>query len=186
MKHKFIYLLTLLILFSFTSCKVMFTQAIRDQVEEYEIDVSQIQFYTSRTIILQRVVTSTVTVEDTAKLKQIRQIELERIKICRNTPCVCIDTTETGLHVIFEQADSSSLEFVLTDIEDKSALYKIGALRWNGEIGIVPYNNNNYELRPRKHFFQPNSKEAALKVKRRFLYKWKVKLRRLKGVKLNK
>ena len=179
-------LILLLITFFFSSCKIIFTQELREQVESQKIDIKQIQFYTSRTIILQRVVSSSIVVEDTAKLKQIRQIELERIKIRKNTPGVCIETFDNELEIIFEQKDNSSLKFVLSDTSaNKAARYKIGAVRWEEEVGVVPYNNNTYYLQPRNNFFQPRCNEAALKVKRRFLNKWKIKLRRLKGVRVD-
>ena len=186
MKFKQFLLILLLITLSFSSCKIIFTQGLREQVESQKIDVKHIQFYTSRTIILQRVVSSSIVVEDTAKLKQTKQIELERIKICRNTPGVCIETFDNELEVIFELKDSSSLKFVLSDTSsNKLARYKIGAIRWEDKVGVIPYYNETYYLQPRNNFFQPRCNEAALKVKRCFMYKLKIKMRRLKGVRVD-
>ena len=179
-------LILFVILITFSSCKIIFTQELREQVEEQKIDVEQIQFYTSHTIILQRVAASSIIIEDTAKLKQTKQIEIDRIKIRRNTPGMCIKKFDTELEVIFEQKDSCSLKFVLSDTSDVySGRYKIGALRWENEVGVIPYDGRIYYLQPRNYFFQPKCKESSLKVQRRFLYKWKIQNRRLKGVKVN-
>ena len=184
MNRKILILFAILITFS--SCKIIFTQELREQVEEQKIDVEQIQFYTSHTIILQRVASSSIIIEDTAKLRQTQQIEIDRIKIRRNTPGMCINKFNEELELVFEQKDSCSLKFVLSDTSDiYSGKYKIGALRWENEVGVIPYDNEIYYLQPQNNFFQPKCKESSLKVKRRFLYKWNIQNRRLKGVKVN-
>jgi len=177
-------LLLLSAVFLFSSCKVIFTQKLRLQAEEQKINIEDIQFYTSKKIILQRLVSSSTVVEDTAKLQQTKTIELDRIKIKRNTPGVCVKKDDGTMEMIFEPDANTTLKFVLTDTVDPGARYKIGALRWDNGIGVVPYDSTIYYLQPRNYFFQPNSKETALKVKRRFLYKWKVRMRKLKGVKI--
>lgn len=173
----------LVLLFLFPSCKVHFTQELRLQLEGQKVNIEDVQFYNSRTIILQRIERTNSIVEDTAKLRQTQEILLERIKIKRNRPCVCSSKTDNSIEVRFNANSDSTITFVLADTT-KTARYKIGALRWDNEVGVIPYDSVLFYLQPRNYFFQPRSKDAALKVKKRFLNKWKIRVRKLKGVKV--
>lgn len=179
-------LLAALLSIMLSSCKVYFTQELREQVEKQGISLQDIQFYNSRKIIMQRIERTNTIIEDTTKLRQSETIELERIKIKRNRPCVSKFSDSTTIQVMFDPNSESTLRFVRTNTTDKYARYKIGAIRWEGEVGVIPYDSTIYYLQPRNYFFQPRSKDASLKVKKRFLRKWKIKLRKLKGVKVPK
>jgi len=184
MRYKVFYLL--LLLFVFPSCKVLFTQELRLQLEGQQVAIENIQFYNSHKIILQRTESTSTLVQDSIKLKETREILLERIKIKKNRPCICTETKDNSLNVRFDPQSESTLTFVLTDTLDQQAIYRIGALRWENEVGVIPYDSTIYYLQPRNYFFQPRSKDAALKVKKRFLNKWEIKNQKLKGVKVGK
>lgn len=173
-----------LIFFVLPACKVFFTEDLRMQVEAQKIKLENIQYYTSKKIILQRISSSETVMEDTAKLKQTRQIELDRIKIKRNTKGVCVKNTEKTMEMIFEKNTKSTLKFVLSDTADVKSRFKIGALSWKNGIGEIAYDSTIYYLQAKNYFFQPNCKESSLKVKRRFMYKLKITKRKLKGVKV--
>lgn len=168
-----------------SSCKVHFTQELRLQLEEQGVSVEDIQFYNSRTIILQRIEREEVIIRDTAKLKETRETLLERIRIRRNRPCVCTKQSDNTLDVRFNPESDATLKFVLYDTVPEVATYKIGATSWENDVGVIPYDSYTYYLQPRNFFFQPRCNEAALKVKKRYLNKWKIRLKKYKGVKID-
>lgn len=181
---KILPLIAILLLLS--SCKIFFTHKLRKQLDEQEIPLEKIQFYTSKKIILQRIESEKTVIEDSSNLKQTSVTTIERIKIKRNTPGVCVNKFDKELEIKFEEGDSCTLKFVLVDTLNIHARYKIGALKWENEVGMVPYDGKIYYIKPRTFFFQPKSHEAALKVKKKFLHKLKVNRRKVKGVKLEK
>ncbi len=178
-------LILLLLIILIPSCKVYFTQKLRLQVEEQKIELKNIQFYTSHAIVLQRILTDSTVIIDTAKLDEIRKVELRRIRIRRNTPCVCkVDSINNIIEVIFKKDDSSTFKFCLTDTTDFDSKYKIGAFSWENDIGSIIYNDTLYFLQEKQYFFQPDCKESSLKVKRRFRYEFSRKFSKLKGLKV--
>jgi len=166
------------------ACKVFFTNELKLQVEEQKIKLENIQFYTSKKIILQRISSSESVMEDTAKLRETRQITLDRIKIKRNTKGICVGNTGETMEMIFEKNAKSTLKFALSDTADADSRFKIGALNWKNGIGEIVYDSTTYYLQAKNYFFQPNCKESCLKVKRRFMYKLDINKRKLKGVKV--
>lgn len=186
MKTKNIVIFIITLLFLISSCKVYFTDELRKHVETQGVDISDIQFYNSHTIILQKQLTDTVLITDTSKLKEVRMLKYRRIKIKRNTPCVCKVQNDKVIEVIFKQDDSSTFKFVLDNAEKKPR-YKIGATGWvDGKQGKIVYNDTLYYLKDKRWFFQANPKESSLKVKRRVRYKFSKKLTKLKGVEIKK
>ena len=177
-------ILPVLLLMLFSSCKIYFTQELRQQLEEQKIDLDRIQFYTSKKIVLQRIITTQQVSEDTAKLIQVKETVIERIKIKRNLKGVCINGFDSELEIKFEPQDSCSLKFVRVDSSSVKSIYKIGAMSWVNNVGQVPYEGKVFYIRPRRNFFQPRSNDAALKVKRKFLHKVKVNRRKAKGIKV--
>jgi len=185
MKSKKKLILIFTILLFITSCKVYFTPSLRHQVESQGIELEDIQFYNSRPIVLKRLLTDSVIIIDTSNLKQLRNLEYRKIKIKRNTPCICTKSSEGVIEVIFSPEDSSTFKFVLTDTSVVKPRYKIGAFEWDDEgVGSIAYNDTVFFLKKRKYFFQPNYKESSLKVKRRFKYKFSRRTTKLKGVKI--
>jgi len=183
---KRILLLLIFFILISTSCKIHFTHKLRLQVDKQDIPLSNIQFYTSKKIILQRIASENTVIEDSASLKQTTQTIVERIKIKRNTPGICISSFEKEVEIKFEEKDSCTIKFVLSDTTSLQGRYKIGALSWENEVGQIPYDGKIYFTRPRVFFFQPKSHEASLKVKKKFLHKLKVEKRKVKGIKINK
>ena len=181
---KRLYLILILIVFMLSGCKVFFTKELKLQVEEQKIKLENIQFYTSKKIILQRISSSESVIEDTAKLKETRQITLDRIKIKRNTKTVCSVNAGSTMEMIFEKGTKSTLFFALSDTADIDSRFKISALNWKNGIGEIVYDSTTYYLQAKNYFFQPNCKESCLKVKRRFMYKLDINKRKLKGVKV--
>ncbi len=186
MKMKIKPILVILIIVVFlSSCKIYFPNKLRKQLDEQSIELEKIQFYTSKKIILQRVTKESIVTTDTTNLKQVEETVIERIKIKRNAPGICVNAYATEIEIKFEDKDSCSLKFVLNDTTD-NALYKIGALQWENGVGLVPYDGAMFYIKPRVLFFQPRSNEATLKVKRSFLKKWTIKNRKVKGLKIEK
>ncbi len=173
LKTSIIFLLIVL----FASCKTYFTEDIRSQVNTHKINIKDIQFYTSRKIILSRLTNtnSDSAKQDSGTINFVQELEFERIVIKRNTPGVCVNAYDSELEIKFEDKDSCSLKFVIND--DPLKTYVIGAQKWENNMGIVPYDGKTF-------FILPRSNNTRLKVKVKFLRKWKINSRVAKGVKI--
>ncbi len=164
-------------------CKVHFTHELRKELNQQEIPLQSIQYYVSRKIKLQKIASNKEIVNDTAKLNQKREIVIDLVKIKRNTKGVVLRADELELNVAFEECDSCYLRFIANNRNGRH-LYEVGALEWVNNVGQVEYDNQTYFIRPRNVFFRRASNDAALKVKSKYLYKFKLKRRKAKGMKV--
>ncbi|HAN76995.1 MAG TPA: hypothetical protein DCQ31_04080 [Bacteroidales bacterium] len=161
----------------------MFTQEMREELEEQNIKLSAIQFYVSKKIVLQRIETTTTVSNDSAVVDQTRETVIEQIIIKKKAPGICVNTFAKELEIKFEERDSCSLKFVQTEYGDK-IIYRIGAQKWVNDVGSVPYDGKEFHIRPKSFFWQPESNKATLKIKRKYYNKFKISRRKVKGLKV--
>ncbi len=176
-------LVPLLIMLLFSSCKVLFTQEMREELEQQKIDLRKIQFYTSRKIVLQRIETTDSIVNDSAEVNLTKETFIDLVVIKRKAPGICVNTFGNELEIKFENCDSCTLKFVQNE-RGPDIIYQIGAQTWVNNVGSVPYDKQTYHIRPKTFFWQPQSNKAALKIKRKYWRKFKVRRRKVKGLKL--
>lgn len=169
----------------FSSCKVLFTQEMREELAQQKIDLKDIQFYTSKKIVLQRIVTTDSLSNDSTLLDKTEETIIDLVVIKKKAPGICVNTFENEIEIRFEDCDSCTLKFVKNELAPDT-IYQIGAQSWISNVGTVPYNGKTYTIRPKTFFWQPNSNKSALKIKRKYWKKFKIRRRKVKGIKLKK
>ena len=101
----------LILVFSFTSCKVIFTEQTRKQAEANKIDFSKIQFYNSDKIVLKRTLSSNEVSVASGKVIVENGKYTEIIKIKKNTMGKCESFSNNNLNITFETGPNRSFTF---------------------------------------------------------------------------
>jgi hypothetical protein len=101
----------LILFFSFTSCKVIFTEQTRKQAEANKIEFSKIQFYNSDKIVLKRTLSSNEVSVASGKVIVENGEYTEIIKIKKNTRGKCESSSNNNLNISFESGPNRSFAF---------------------------------------------------------------------------
>ncbi len=141
---------------------VYFDQSLRENVASYQIELTDVQFYNSSKIILERDLNYEETKVASGKIRFENGRFIERIIIKKNTPGVCENFTDEMIDVSFEQGDNRVLKFV-RDGQDR---YRISALEWQNKHGKVAYDTTHF-------FIVPGGEKALLKVRLEDIYNFK-------------
>lgn len=170
MKHLFRLFAFVLMLAVAGACAtkktVYFDQLIRQNVESYDIQMTDIQFYNSKEIILERDLSYEETKVASGKIRFENGRFIERIIIKKETPGVCEGFDNEVIDVAFEPGENKVLKFV-RDAQDK---YRVSAIEWKNKYGKVAYDTTHY-------FIVPGGEKAILKVKLEDIYKFDKKQR---------
>lgn len=171
--------LTLLLLIALTACsgpKSYFTQDIRKKIEGRNATVEQLQYYVDRDVELRRELTSGKVDVSSGKVIFENGKYLHIILLKKNTPGVCISSTDKSMDVSFEMGDGKNLQFAVPK-NGKSENYQICALEWVNNAGKITYDGETY-------YIQPGGSGASLMIKKSVIGKWEVKKRKMKGRKI--
>jgi hypothetical protein len=109
MKKHIALLLIVVVLFS--SCRVLFTEQLRQKAENQKIDLTKIQFYNSDKIVLSRTLASSEVSLASGKVTFQNGIYTEIIKIKKNTRGKCDMVGSNILNISFEAGNNRSLVF---------------------------------------------------------------------------
>lgn len=96
------FLILLLSIICFNSCKVSFNGGQKIYLEKQGIDLSKIQYYNSKSIILKRVVSSKETEVLSGTVTMQNGQMIEEIEIKKNTPGILTNSTENAMYIQFE------------------------------------------------------------------------------------
>lgn len=137
MKQSFLFAAFLPVLFFMTSCMTTFSPALRSEFTSNNISISEVQFYNSDTIELERQVkTKDVKVKKGTYVKEKDSL-LETIVVESGTPGACIGEDGDAIKVSFvEDDDNKYLTFKL-----KGSKYVLVS-----EKGKVIYNGAEYTV----------------------------------------
>ncbi len=172
MKNKVLLIVVLFFLLIFSSCSnlIYFTQDIRDDLNENNLDVEKVQFYNSDKIVLKR----NLSKEETQIAKGTIRLEngeyFEEIIIPRKTKGIAVKEGTEYLKIAFETGDKRNLRF---DIND-DLNYQISADSWKDNYGCVVYDTNTY-------YIVPGSSNTLLMVNKEYISNFEMKRRVLKG-----
>lgn len=172
MNRKFFSLLFVVAMIMLESCNstIYFTQEMRNQLNDNQLKVEDVQFYNSRKLILKRNLTYDETKIARGEIKFENGQYVEEIIIPKNTPGVAVNSTGKRIDVAFEQGFNRDLKFVIND----NNLYQITALLWEKDYGKVNYDTLVYYL-------VPGGDKTFLKVKKDNIYKFQKEKRIVKG-----
>ena len=176
MKHFFKIFLVFLFFSLLSACSSTryFTQEMRKNLHKNNLDISEVQFYNSKKIVLKRNLTYKETKVARGKIKYQNGQYFEEIIIPKNTPGVLEKDTTKTLDVAFETGHNRALKFVL----NKDDHYQLSALVWSDGYGRVSYDTLIY-------YVEPRSSQAVLKVKKHYSYVFNKKIRKVKGKLVN-
>lgn len=110
MKNIFFPLVIATLLFA-SSCKVTFTSDLRSKIEAQKLDLKKIQYYNSKTIVLQRILTTSDTRVASGEVRLQNGLQVEEIKIKKNTPGICDSLMADAVRIRFEAEKGRYLIF---------------------------------------------------------------------------
>lgn len=148
----------------------LFSQDIRDNLNENQLEVEKVQFYNSEKIVLKR----SLTKEEIQIAKGTIRLEdghyYEEIIIPKKTKGIVDKKGSEYLKISFETGENRNLRFVLND--DK--LYQISANSWKNNYGCISYDTTTY-------FVIPGSSSTLLMVNKEYISNFERNRRVLKG-----
>jgi hypothetical protein len=166
-------LLSLLI----SSCSnlILFTQDIRNNLNDNNLEIEKVQYYNSDKIVLKR----TLTKEETQIAKGSILLEngkyFEEIIIPKKTKGIAVRQRSKFLNIAFEIGDNKNLRFSLN--EDNQ--YQISADTWKNNYGCITYDTTIY-------YIVPSSSKALLLVNKEYISNFEKNRRVLKGRNVSK
>lgn len=159
------------ILVSSCSNLIYFSQEIRNNLNENQLEVEKVQFYNSEKIVLKR----SLSKEETQIAKGIIKLEdghyYEEIIIPKRTKGIVVRKGSEYLKIAFETGDNRNLRFVLN--EDK--FYQISADSWKNNYGCLNYDTTVY-------YVIPGSSSTILMVNKEYIENFEENRRVLKGI----
>ncbi|NQY08285.1 MAG: hypothetical protein HRT71_02050 [Flavobacteriales bacterium] len=170
-------ILTLLI----TSCKSEFTSQLRTTVESKGINLKKIQYYTSETIELKRVMTSNETkaMEGDIVIEEGQKVEMVIIE--KGTMGICESMDDNSLVIRFEPGAGHVLKFrsrgglgyyeMFTEDPKKKVDSNANNLYWTNNYGKVQYGGKEFIVtstfgRPKLMIKKKDSKKTQIKKRK--------------------
>jgi len=119
-KHlKYFFIIT-----TFFSCKVVFTEKIRNQIENNGVDLSKVQFYNSDKIVLKRSLSSEEVKVASGKISVEKGNYVEIIKINKKTPGRCNNFDKDHLSISFENGPNRDFIFYNNNVNSDTSIYE--------------------------------------------------------------
>ena len=160
-----------------TSCsnKIYFTNEMRMKLNEYDLEINKVQFYTSDKIVFKKMMPYDSAAIANGAIRFEKGEMINSVIIKKNTPGTC-EFVENGLmNMAFETGENKYLIFN-TDVSGK--YYQLFINQDLRSYGEIIYDGENYLI-------QPGSEKAKLLVKRDQEYIRKIQERVVKGRKVN-
>lgn len=131
-----------------SSCSSLtpFTQKLYDQNGWSEQDLSQIQFYLSEAITLERAFRQGESRITSGQIVMKNGVEVERITIPRKTPGVLIDIPRENRFIISFEPDNDDASLRFGPSARLGTQYLLGAKDWKNGRGTVIYDNREFTV----------------------------------------
>lgn len=155
---------------SLTSCskKVYFTPEIKASLEENNIPLTSLQYYTDNKMSLRRNISMNSANVKKGEAVIKRGTDINVVKLSKKTPGALLESAPNSLKVAFEEGENKGLTF----IQNGSGAY---ILQRSAE------NTVNYD--GYVHNVNPEKKEVALQIKRKVIRRINIDKRKMKGKK---
>lgn len=172
MKNRFIIASLVFFIIAGSSCstKVFYTKQIRNNLIENQLKESEVQYYNSGKILLQRNLSYAETQIARGQIKYEDGQYIEEIVIPKGTPGVAIEQGKDFIDVSFEPGDNRQLRFKC----NPDGYYQVTALTWQDNYGKVKYDTTFYYL-------NASAGKAVLQVEKEYISKYQKQKRVLKG-----
>jgi hypothetical protein len=109
---------------TFLSCKVVFTEKIRTQIDNNGVDLSKVQFYNSDKIVLKRSLSSEEVKVASGKISVENGKYVEIIKINKKTPGRCNKFDKDHLSISFENGTNRDFIFYNNNVNSDASIYE--------------------------------------------------------------
>jgi hypothetical protein len=176
-KNAWLGMLLPVLLASCGTSKTYFTQSIRQDVERGHVDLSKIQFYADRDIVLRRDLDNGEVKVSAGKVKFENGHYVNIITLKKGTPGVCTLVRNDIVGISFEAGSDRFLTFGKTRHASPSDPYRILANEWVKEYGIIRYEGKDYRI-------EPSGTEAGILIRSKWARKSQVESREMKGRKV--
>ena len=167
----------LILIFSFSSCKVIFTEQLRKQAEENKINFPKIQFYNSEKIVLKRSLSSNEVSVASGKVIVENGKYTEIIKIKKETRGKCESFSNNGMNISFDNCKNEKRSSISISSSIKNNTLTIESVEKNINVCSVIYDGKKYTLEL--------SSVPYLLIKKTKFSKKQVRKRTVKGVKVD-
>lgn len=180
MGKQILIIASLIVFLAITSCsrKIIFTPALRAQLEKQNIDLKDVQFYNSEKIVLKRVEEQPEEVMVNEGAVEVTKGKIiEEIVIKKKTPAICKQVNRYHLNISFEANQDKHLKFGRKAGPMLRDRYRLYAKEWNEENGQVSYGDTIYNT-------GINAAEAHLLVEKSQIYDLIREKRVAKGIRI--
>lgn len=176
MRKYFINIVSLVIIsLIFISCsnKIYFTKDMKIRLNQYNLDINKVQFYTSDKISFRKIAPYDSAAIANGEIKFANGKYIDKIIIKKNTPGTCEFSEDGLLNIAFEAGEDKYLIF---KIDNSGKYYQLLTNKYN--YGEIVYGNEKYII-------QPGSERAKLLVRKNEDYLLRIQQRIVKGKKVN-
>ena len=171
MKTKIIFLSIILLFLIISSCtkRIYFTQNLRNKIENKNLDIHKIQFYISKTLVLQRVMPIDEAKIARGEIKFENGNFIDQIIINKDTPGACDYFSNDKLYISFE--NDNTVTFYK---KPYSSYYELLVNKDNENYNGVVYDSLIYNV-------NSTAENIRLWIKKDEIYRQEVKQRIVKG-----
>lgn len=147
----------------------------RIRLDEYNLDLNKVQFYTSYKIMFRKILPFDSAAVAKGEIRFENGKLINNVIIKKNTPGTCEFVEDGLLNMAFESGENKYLIF---KVSKNGKYYELLVNQQMNKFGELLYDNQKY-------FIQPGSERARLLVKKNEDYLLRVQQRIVKGKKVN-
>ncbi|MBC35861.1 MAG: hypothetical protein CL663_07475 [Bacteroidetes bacterium] len=110
---KYAILFSTVILFVLSGCsnKIYFNETLKTRMDNYNLSINKVQFYTSEKIVLRREIPQASAAVTNGQIHFERGKYIEEVSIKKNTPGTCEFVDHGVLHMSFENDNNKTFKF---------------------------------------------------------------------------
>lgn len=177
-KQSIIILITVLASMYACTPKIIFNEALRNNLDLKSIKPEKLQFYIDRKIELRRENASNSTKVNSGKIELYKGKNIQIINIDALTPGICLRSSDSTLDIAFENNNDLYLQFKKIKTEDSDIkIYMLNTYKNEDGNTYINYGGVAYLINEMES-------EAKVLIKRKIANKENINIKSIKGRKL--
>jgi hypothetical protein len=132
----------LILLCASCASKVYFTQDAREKLEKEGVDVTELQFYNDKELLLRRKTNSRELTTEEGVVTKMEGLRVQDLRVRRGTPCRIDSISANSYYIRFELGEGQTLRFYKNQFDH----YQIYADRWVAGRGNIQYGERDYTI----------------------------------------
>jgi hypothetical protein len=178
-KNKIIIVMLVISALSACTPKVIFNEALRNNLDLKSIRPEKLQFYIDRDIELKREAASNSTKVSSGKIELYKGKNVQILSIKALTPGICLNSTDSTLNIAFENNNDLFLPFKkLKTIESDIKIYMLDTYKNEEGNTFINYGGTSYQI-------NEIAAEAKILIKRRVASRENINIKTVKGRKID-